>query len=104
MVPAVSVQNPPQSVAEGMPFPVAPPTVSSLIDVNVIGDPLVPTACSVPVMSIAEPLPHHEADLTIAPGWTVIVTPAGTVRQSGISHGVVEAVESLRRKTTGRLR
>src|SRR5689334_19737461 len=91
--PPDSVLMPPQSPAWGVPFPVAPPIELSLIDVNVIGEPLVPTADSVPETSMVAPLMHpFPLDLTIAPAWTVIVTPVGTWTQPlTISHGSAEA-------------
>src|SRR5689334_19436820 len=91
MLPPGSVRKPPQSVVAGVPDPVAPPTALSLIDVNVIGEPLVPTAVNVPEMSKAAPLAHQLLALTIAPACTVSVTPLGTCRQLFSSHGVAEA-------------
>ena len=69
---------PAQSPAAGEPDPVDPPTLLSLIDVNVIGDPDVPLATSDPSTEIEPPRAPGPCPLTIVPGASVSVAPLGT--------------------------
>src|ERR1019366_7398838 len=82
---------PSQSPAAGDPDPVDPPTLLSLIDVNVIGDPDVPTASNEP--STASPTPASLAygdwtsvPLMTAPAAIVSAIPLGTVKPSAAWH------------------
>jgi hypothetical protein len=62
------------SPADGLPEPVAPPTVLSFEDVNVTGAEDVPDAFKLP----STPIDTDGAAFTTAPGATVSVAPAGT--------------------------